>query len=101
MRICHLIRVPRCLEHIVRNDALQHSLGILVQLFKQRSFVPEAIDFLSFVTACRALGRTNLLKTFVQTYSMQFIFSSYSLDYQRRITRLLLGLLTDGDQQLY
>lgn len=84
-----------------REPGDKHSLGILVQLFKQRSFVPEAIDFLSFVTACRALGRTNLLKTFVQTYSMQFIFSSYSLDDQRRITRLLLGLLTDGDQQLY
>ena len=42
-----------------------------------------------------------MLKAFVQAYSMQFIFSSFPIDAQRRITRLLLGLTADGENELF
>ncbi len=80
----------------------QHSndkdaIAVLAQLLKQPSFIPEATDFESFVAVCRAKGTTLLLKTFLQAYRMQFIFSSYPYFMQRRIVRLLLGLSPDGE----
>jgi len=44
------------------------SIAVLVALLKQPSFVPEAIDFESFVAICRARGTNLLLKTFLQAY---------------------------------
>lgn len=43
----------------------------------------------------RERGSTLLLKPFLQAASMQFLFDSYPYESQRRITRLLLGLLPD------
>lgn len=74
---------------------------ILVALLKQPSFVPEANDFDSFVQICM-LKRTNLLlKTFLQSFQMQFVFSSYSYERQRRIVRMLLGISPDGADNLF
>ena len=69
---------------------------ILQLLIKQPSFVLEAVDFESLVKVCRGSGRTLFMKIIVQSYSMQFIFSSYPLEAQRRIVRLLLGYTQDG-----
>jgi len=74
----------------------KQAMAVLVALLRQPSFVPEATDFLSFVAVCRAKGTNLLLKTFVQSYQMQFLFSSYPYGIQRKITRLLLGLIPDG-----
>ena len=41
-----------------------------------------------------------MLKNFLSTYSVQFTFSSYPYESQRRIVRLLLGLSEDGDSSL-
>lgn len=41
------------------------------------------------------------MKPMVQSYPMQFIFSSYSLEAQRRITRLLLGYTDDGEKEIF
>ena len=79
----------------------KQGLSILVSLLKHPSFVPELIDFESFVTVCRGKCKTMMLKAFVQAYSMQFIFSSFPLDAQTRITRLLLGLTSDGENELF
>ena len=68
---------------------------ILPVLLKQPSFLPDACDFESFVTVCRERGTTLLLKPFVQSTEMQLLFCSYPYEAQRRITRLLLGLLPD------
>lgn len=64
-------------------------------------FVIEAVDFESFIKVCRASNRTLLMKIIVQSYQMQFIFSSYSLPAQRRIVRLLLGFTQDGDEEIF
>lgn len=79
----------------------KNAMAVLAALLKQPSFVPEAIDFESFVTICRAKGTNLLLKTFLQSYSMQLIFCSYPYQSQRRIVRLLLGLTQDGEHQCW
>ena len=74
---------------------------ILQLLIKQPSFVPEAVDFESLIKVCRGSGRTLFMKIIVQSYSMQFIFSSYPLEAQRRIVRLLLGYTPDGTAEIF
>ena len=63
--------------------------------------MPEAVDFESLIKVCRGSGRTLFMKIIVQSYSMQFIFSSYPLDVQRRIVRLLLGYTHDGTTEIF
>jgi len=59
------------------------------------------MDFESFVTVCRGSTKTMMLKAFVQTYQMQFIFCSLPYESQKRITRLLLGLTADGEDEIF
>ena len=75
----------------------KQSLSILNSILKQPSFVPEPVDFESIVRVCRGSGRVMMLKNFLSTFSVQFIFSSYPYESQRRITRLLLGLFAEGN----
>ena len=63
--------------------------------------MPEAVDFESLIKVCRASGRTLFMKIIVQSYPMQFIFSSYPIEAQRSITRLLLGYTDDGASELF
>ena len=79
----------------------KQSLSILATLLKQLSFVPEYVDFESIVTVCRSSGRILMLKNFLQAHSIQCIFSSYPYDAQRRIARLLIGLTSDGQNELF
>ena len=79
------------------NDA--KSREILQVLTQQPSFVPEATDFESVLKVCRGSGRTLFMKIMVQSYNMQFIFSSYPLDAQKRIVRLLLGFTHEIDAE--
>ena len=62
--------------------------------------MPEPVDFESIVRVCRGSGRVMMLKNFLSTFSVQFIFSSYPYEAQRRITRLLLGLSAEGDKTM-
>jgi len=79
----------------------KQSLSILATLLKQESFLPEYADLESIVRVCRASGRILMLKNFLQTFQIHCIFSSYPYDAQRRIVRLLLGLTSDGRNELF
>lgn len=82
------------------NTTPNHHQAMLVQLLKQPSFIPEPHDFESFVTICLLKKTTLMLKTFLQSFQMQFIFQSFHYERQRRIIRLLLGLSPDGAESV-
>ena len=84
-----------------REPSDKEAQKILVMLLKEPTFVPEPLDFESIVKVCRATNKVLLLKAFVQAYQNQFIFSSYSYEVQRVITRLLLGLTSTGEYELF
>merc|ERR1711957_431760 len=62
-----------------------------------------ALDFKSFVAVCIAKKNQLLLKTFLQTFQVQFVFQSYSLATQRSIVRYLMGSdsLTQEKKKLF
>lgn len=82
------------------NTTPNHHQTMLVQLLKQPSFIPEPHDFESFVTICLLKKTTLMLKTFLQSFQMQFIFQSFQYERQRRIIRLLLGLSPGGEESV-
>lgn len=71
-----------------------------MQLLRQPSFIPTAQDFESFVTICLFKKTQQMLKTFLQSFQMQYIFCSYPMDIQKRIVRMLLGLSPDGKEAI-
>lgn len=72
--------------------------AVLATLLQQAQFLPDARDFESFVTMWRDHGSALVLKPFLQASSMQLLFQSYPYESQRRITRLLLGLILDEEE---
>ena len=81
------------------NDDKKNQL-MLVQLLRQPSFVPHPVDFESFVTICLFKKTNLLLKTFLQSFQMQVIFTSFPLETQKRIMRLIMGLSPDGKEYI-
>ena len=75
-----------------------HNLTMLVHLLKQPSFIPEQHDFESYVTICLLKKTSLMLKTFLQSFQIQFVFSNLAYEKQKRIVRLLLGLSPDGTE---
>jgi len=79
----------------------QAASAILASLVLQPSFMPTPQDFVSFVNICLSKRYILLLKAFLMSYKMQFIFCSLPYENQRTIVRMLLGLSPDGCQSMH
>jgi hypothetical protein len=63
---------------------------MLVNLLKDDRFLPLVNDFTSFTKYCLANKRTLLLKTFLQSFKIQFIFRSFTYENQKQIVKQLM-----------
>ena len=78
----------------------QAASAILASLLLQPSFTPTATDFVSFVTICLSKRYSLLLKAFLMSFKMQYIFSSFRYGDQRTIVRMMMGLSPDGTERM-